>query len=750
MSVGLRLGALAFAWAFTAGAIEPVLTQHNNNERTGAYLTETTLNVANVNSSSFGKLFSRAVDDQIYAQPLYVPGLAIPGKGTRNVVFVATVADSVYAFDADDPAAHDPLWQVNLLRPGEAPPNAADISAACGINYRDFSGNMGIVGTPVIDPAAGILFVVARAKDASGHFVQRLHALHLETGLDRPNSPAVISPSVPGTGDGGTTVTFDPLRQNQRAGLLLSSGTVYITWAAHNDCTPFHGWVAGYDADTLKPASIYNVTANGSEGGIWMSGQGPAADSDGYVYVSTGNGTTDATNLSDSVIKLTPSLSVASSFTPYNFADLSANDLDLGSGGVLLVPGTSLAVAGGKTSVLYVVDRSNLGGLNLGLSDSQIVQSIVIGAGHIHGSSVFWGGSAGEFLYVWTEEDHLKAYRFDRGAGQFQVPYFAESPVAVPGGMPGAMLSLSSNGSAAGTGVLWAVHPLSGSAIHSVVPGILRAFDASDVTHELWNSEQVSALDSVGRFAKFNPPTVANGRVYLATFSNQLNVYGLLPPSIATQPTDQQVAVGQPLTLSVTAMGQHVGYQWRRGGQPVTGATSSTYTKSSAALSDSGSYDVVVTNVGGSVSSSPAQVTVQERPLIVAQPASQALRAGQPLALSVTATGSNLTYRWRKHGVPIIDAVHATYTKASVTSADSDRYDVVVSNLAGSVTSTAAAVQVDEPAIAQRGCGCASGGGPAPLSNLATVGLLVLAMGARRRRDARLGRRCVEGSRWTP
>ena len=379
--------------AAPAGA--SVLTQHNDLARTGANLQETLLTTSNVNAQDFGKLYCLPVDDQVYAQPLVMHDLVIGGV-MRDVLFVATVNDTVYAFDATAPLA-DPLWRKSLLPAGAVPTRNSDMTGACGGDYEDFSGNMGIVGTPVIDAASGTLYVVARSKE-NGAFAQRLHALDVHSGAERPASPVSITASVAGSGDGASDgqIAFDPLRENQRSGLLLSNGVVYVTWAGECDWPPYHGWVIGYDATTLAQAFVYNDTPGGGDGGIWGSGGAPAADAQGNIYVATGNGTvgvpgdpTDLSNRGESLLKLTPSgtsLNIASWFTPYDYAAADTSDIDFGTTGVLLIPGTSLAVAGAKNSVLYIVNRDNMGGVTTVAGDPQIVQRIDLGAAGVYGT----------------------------------------------------------------------------------------------------------------------------------------------------------------------------------------------------------------------------------------------------------------------------------------------------------------------------------------------------------------------------
>jgi len=520
-----------------------VLTHHNDTGRTGANLEETVLTTTNVNTNQFGLLYTLPVDDQIYAQPLVMTNVSIPGKGAHNLVIVATVNDSVYAFDADAPTPNPAYWHVSLLVANSVAPRNSDMTGACGGFYHDFSGRMGIVGTPVIGPTTGTLYVVARTKEGTSTFVQRLHALDISSGAERSNSPVVIKAQYSGNGAGsvGGVISFDSQRQNQRPGLALVNGVVYISWSSHCDWGPYHGWVIGYDATTLNQISVYNDTPEGFNGGIWMSGQAPASDGQGNLYLSTGNGSVgnngdpfDTINRGESFLKLAPSgsqMSVVSWFTPFNWQDLENGDVDLGSGGVLLIPGTSLVLSGGKQGMVYLVNRDNMGEMSSsGFADDNIVQSFQVTFNQVHGGPVWWDGPAASYSYVWPSAVQLQQYQFDPVAGMFLLPATAQSPTAAPNGQPGGILSLSANGTNGGTGVLWASHQRSGDANQSVQPGILRAYNAENVSIELWNSQQNGARDSVGNFAKFVPPTVANGKVYLATFSNRLNVYGLLPP----------------------------------------------------------------------------------------------------------------------------------------------------------------------------------------------------------------------------
>jgi hypothetical protein len=524
----LLLGSLSTVFPARANPVA-VLTQHNDNARTGMNLQETILNTTNVSTNSFGLLYTRPVDDQIYAQPLIATNVTVPAHGTHNLVIVCTVNDTVYAYDAEDPTVTAPYWTNSFINPPNIiAPRNTDMTGACGGAYKDFSGAFGIVGAPVIDPTTSTLYVVVRTKENGVNYLQRLHALDLTTGLDRPNSPVVVAATNSG-------VIFDPYKQNQRPGLLLANGYVYITWSSHCDWQPYHGWVIGYNTSNLLQGPVsFNANPSGSEAGIWMSNQGPAADANGNIYISTGNGTFDGvSNFGQSFIKLTQSgtsLTRASWFTPYNWNTLNGMDNDLGSGGLLLIPGTSLLFSGGKGGGLYLVNRDNMGGVGAS-ADTNIIQSWNVGSHQIHGGAVWWDSPGGSYAYIWpATSDHLRQYSFDRVAGKFASTNVYSQGAGIGGtGQPGGILALSANGANAGSGIVWAAVNTFSSANQAVVPGTLHAYNAANVASELWNSDMLSLRDSLGNFAKFVAPTVANGKVYMATFSNRLNVYGLLP-----------------------------------------------------------------------------------------------------------------------------------------------------------------------------------------------------------------------------
>ena len=510
-----------------------VLTQHNDTSRSGWNANETALTTSNVNSPQFGLVFTVPVDGQVYAQPLVVGHVNI-GGGYHNVVLVATVNNTVYAFDGDDGTL---FWQKNFTAPGMRPPRNTDMTGACSGSYTDFSGNIGIVGTPVIDASTGTMYFVARSTSGTA-FVQFLHAVSILDGHDVTGSPTQITASSPGNGDGSVNgvIAFNAQRQNQRQGLTLLNGVVYLSFSSHCDWGPYHGWILGYDASTMQQRIVYNDTPNGGLGGMWESGMGMAVDADGNLYAVTGNGTvgdagdpTNLTNRGSSALKLTPTgstLRVASYFTPYNYQFLNDTDLDYGGMGALLIPNSDLFLTGGKDGKLYLLNKDAMGGYLP--SSNQVQQVVPLGSNNVnmHCQAAYYKGSSKEFVYVWSENDPLRAIPFDRASNLLSPQAQILSNAAGPTGQSGAVLSVSSNGSQDGTGILWASYAYTGDAEHAVSPGILRAFDANDVSKQLWNN-QLDPRDAGGNYAKFASPTIANGHVYLPTFSNQVVVYGL-------------------------------------------------------------------------------------------------------------------------------------------------------------------------------------------------------------------------------
>jgi hypothetical protein len=525
--------------ALQAGSFTPltgVLTQHNDLARTGANLNETILTTSNVNTATFGKLTSLAVSGQVYAQPLYVTA-AINGK---NVVFIATEANKVYAYNADSP------WDLLWSRTDFEQPWA---STACA-NTQPL---LGISSTPVIDPASNTIYVVNKTNTGTT-FKIMLHVLNMTTGADKV-TPFDVSKaadgttvSVNGTGDGsvGGKLTFDAMRHQNRVGLTLSQGVLSIGFASHCDQNNYHGWLLRFDTTVSPPRPLapYVTTPNTGHGGFWMGGEGFSVDANGDLYFMSGDGRsglTDTTGsqLADAFVRLTNvgvsgTPTVGTWFMPSDVASLDTADSDIGSSGPLLIPGTSLLVGGGKNGIFYVLNRTTMGGFRSGSPpEPQIVQRFSPSSnnGQIVGSPVWWESPAGPRLYVWPGKAQLAAFAFDRTSNLFNTTAVAkgvDNPTSDP---QGGQLSLSANGSSAGTGIVWGTHPLSSTGGGGAVAGVLYAYNAENVAQKLWDSNQRSA-DNMASATKYVPPTVANGKVYVGTFSDKVEVYGLFqaPP----------------------------------------------------------------------------------------------------------------------------------------------------------------------------------------------------------------------------
>jgi outer membrane protein assembly factor BamB len=511
-----------------------IYTKSYNNARTAANLQETILTPANVNPTSFGKLFTVPTDGEIYAQPLYASGLAING-GTHNVVFVASMLNTVYAIDADNGTV---LWNQNFGTP-ITPPN---VESDQNISW---STGIGILGTPVIDPSTNIMYFVSGYQSASS-YAYRLNAIEMATGLPVHGSPITITATY-STADLSSPLVFNPKMQNQRTGLALANGNVYFGFGSHEDQQPYHGWVMAYSTSTLAQTAVYADTTIGSQGGIWNSGQAAVVDSSGNLYLSTGNGNfgTTPNNLvqtGNSMIKLSPNLELLDYFTPTNSATLNVGDMDLGSSGVLLVPNTSYLLGGGKQGVLYLVNTGGMGGFNSS-SDNvhQEFQAIYgVGTSHIHGTPAYFDSDVnGPTTFVWGENDVLRGFLFNPTTGLLTTTPFATSTMTAPvtnnnGAMPGGFVSISAKGTT--NGIVWASTPYNGDATNHVVQGVLYAFNADTLTL-LWSDKTNDARDEIGLFSKYCPPMVANGKVYVPNFgalgttngSGSLVVYGLLP-----------------------------------------------------------------------------------------------------------------------------------------------------------------------------------------------------------------------------
>jgi hypothetical protein len=520
----LWLSLMAAPWLPLA-AQHNVLTYHNDPARTGQDLSETILTTSNVNFTTFGKLFQATLDGRVDAQPLYVAGVAVPNQGTHNLLIVATENDSLYALDADTGAQ---IWKTPLIPAGET----ASDDRGC----PQVTPQIGITSTPVIalkpGSTQGEIFAVAMSKDSSGKYRQRFHKVSLATGNPLATGVEVIA-KYPGTGEGqsGGYVVFDPKQYKERSGLLLLHGVVYLTWGSHCDFPPYTGWVMGYDASTLAQTSVINVTPNGAEGAIWGAGAGLAADASGSIYFLDANGTFDTTlnaqgfpvsgDFGNAFIKLSATnnkLAVADYFTMYNTTDESNADLDLGSGGALVLPDMKdssgktrhLAIGAGKDANIYMVDRDNMGKYN-SKNDAAIYQELVNALPHgawsmpaLYQNWVYFGGVDGP----------VRAFQFTNAMLATTPSSMTTTVFPYPGATP----SISANGSA--NGILWAVQNSSSAVLHAYV--------ADNLTQELYNSNQAAkGRDHFGAGNKFMVPTIANGKVYVGT-PNGVAAFGLL------------------------------------------------------------------------------------------------------------------------------------------------------------------------------------------------------------------------------
>ena len=572
-----------------------VLTQRYDNARSGANFSEITLNPKTVDSRTdlFGKLFSVAVDGNVYAQPLYAADVDFKSGPRRDVLYVATEKNNVYAIDAN---TGEQIWAKNL---GSSVP-ALDITEFArghlqmgnSWDYKDLYPDIGITSTPVIDIQSGTIFVVAKTKEgetATPEYHYRLHAMDMRTGSEM-QTPADIQGSFRGSAVDAKRhkIVFKPFLQLNRPGLLLVAGTVYVAFGSHGDAGPYHGWIFGYRASAINRTALIFCSTPDSDGrrlpddpretfewnrgGIWQSGTGLAADEDGAIYLSTGDGAWDGKrNLSDSYLKLSKRLKVIDWFTPWNHAELDRADIDLGSGGPVLLPG-KMFVGGGKEGKLYVIKRDHLGHVSptLHAQNAEIVQQIQATTPddpepdcsncfhHLHGAPVFRQGADGLHLYIWPEMENLKSFRLVDGKFVPDGESQAMAPMPMSGmqtSMPGGILALSSDGDKSGSAIVWSSIPIKDNANRQNVPGVLHAFDASDVTKELWNSE-MNPADRLGYFAKFCPPTVVNGRVYMATFAPETGypaavqtgpahivVYGLFGPSGRKPPVEYRTSL---------------------------------------------------------------------------------------------------------------------------------------------------------------------------------------------------------------
>jgi hypothetical protein len=524
-----------------------VYTYRNDAARDGANTQEFALTSSSLLSGGFGKLFSCAVDGAIYAQPLWAADITV-GGARHNVVFVATQHDSVYAFDADSSPCVQ-LWSASLLdaahgaTAGETTVPSGVPGYLVGLGEGDITPEIGVTGTPVIDPVSGTLYVVSKSVSASrSTFFQRLHAIDMTTGSEKTGSPVTITATYPGTGDGGTVDTFNPQTENQRPGLALINGVVYIAWAAHEDAPPWYGWIMGYtyNGTSFSQTAVLNVTPNGSGGGIWMGGGAPASDASGNVYLVTGNGTFDASSAGtpnndygESLLELTGALSVAQYFTPSDEAADNGGDLDFGAGGAAVLadlpagsPVPHVLICGGKDGALYLLNRDALGGFG----DSFAAQKISYGS-RIYATGAYWNLS----FYLAGDKGPLTAFALNAAVPALSLAASSSHVYGFPGSSPAVSAAGSSDG------IVWTLDTSQYCTANSpgCGPAVLYAHDAGNVATQLWSSAGAAA-DAAGNAVKFAVPTVANGKVYVGTRGNnaggvpgstsiagELDVYGL-------------------------------------------------------------------------------------------------------------------------------------------------------------------------------------------------------------------------------
>jgi uncharacterized protein (TIGR03437 family) len=505
----LSLAALSFAQV-------NVLNVNYDAQQTAANLQETIL-TPQINSNNFGKLGTYPVDGQVYAQPLYVTGVAI-GGAMYNVVYVATMHNSVFAFNADAPQTATPLWQVNL---GPVVPSGL-------FNFTDLLPEIGILGTPAIDPAAQVLYVVADTlPSAASNPVFQLHALSLVDGHEMFGGPVQIAASVKGTGAGSSngTVAFDAFWQLQRPGLMLANGTLYIAFGSHADTGNYQGWMLEYNPSTLAQTAVFNSAPNGRQSAIWQSGRAPAVDGSGDIYAATGNGDWDGiANFGESVLHLAGgNLSLLDWYTPEEWSNLNTQDWDVGSSGAILLPGVHFLLAGGKSGFLYLVNYDSMG--HLGADNTSTVQGVQVNAWGLFTMALWNNSPSGPVIYEFDPGGALKAFQIVNNQLNSTIlsQYTPDNSSLYAG------LSISANGGQ--SGIVWLT---TGNYSVDDVPGTLHALDATNLANELWNSDQNSSRDAPGLFTKFAPPTVANGRVYLPTLSNAVVVYGTLTPAVTS------------------------------------------------------------------------------------------------------------------------------------------------------------------------------------------------------------------------
>jgi hypothetical protein len=708
---------LFLSFGVNAPAQVNVYTRSYDNARTGGNLQETTLTKANVNANTFGKLFTVHTDGQVFAQPLYVSNLTI-GGATHNVVFVASMRNTVYAIDADSGTV---LWSQNFGTP-QVP---QDVETDQNISW---STGIGILGTPVIDPATNYMYFVAGLQPAgTKNYSYTLNAIDITTGEPVHGSPVTITGTYK-TADLTNALNFNPAYQNARPGLAIANGNVYIAFSSHEDQHAYHGWIFAYSTSTLAQTAVYVDTTTGTLGGIWQAGQAPAVDANGNIYYSTGNGSfgTTPNNLQqtgNSFIKLSPTLELEDYFTPYASAAMNNIDWDLGSAGVMLLPNTNYVVGGGKPGILYVTDSNNMGKFNASADQVHQEFQAVYGNGtsHIHGGPVYFNSDVnGPSIYVWGENDKLRGFEYNATTGLLNTTPFATSTMTAPvtndnGAMPGGFLSVSANGD--DNGIVWASTPYNANALTANVEGVVYAFD-TETLKVLWTDKTNDARDDVGLFAKYVPPVVANGKMYIPNFgaagttdgSGSLLCYGLLLPALTVNVANATMTQGGALP---TFTGTVTGLQ---NGDTVGGTILVTYSTTATATSPAGTYPITATVTGTSAAN--YTVTVNAGTLTITA-------AALP-TLTVSANNATRTYNTAnpaftgsvtgaQNGDTFTETFSTTATQTSPvgtysivpTAAGANLADYTVQTNNGTLTVTQASQTITFPAIAPKAYGSA-------------------------------------------
>ncbi len=680
-----------------------VLTQGNNTMRHGANLNEFFLNTSNVNTNTFGKLFSRAVDGQIYAQPLFVHAVSF-SNGTHDAVYVCTENNSVYAFDGTG-AIPTPLWQVNL---GPAVPVTDILDEQGDVCVSGIEPVIGITGTPVIDPASGTLYVSAKTKE-SGLWYNRLHALDIKTGAEKFGGPVLVTATLSGAGidSSGGTFTFNALHEGNRPGLLLMNGVVYIAYGSHCDWDPFHGWLFGYNATNLAQVAVYCTSPDGNDGSIWQSGKGLAADAAGNIYACTGNGdftkATGGTDMGESWLKFNTTygqIALSDWFTTFNQNYYNYNDFDVGTDGPLVLPTTNMIVSVIKTGFMYLLNQNHLGGYNAGgdYAAVEIISNAIAATDPVGPGPLYWCGPTNQFIYMWSGNDVLRQWQFNGSSilTNNEISGVVTQFDAETGG-----ISISAIGNKPGSGILWGIWGLT-----NYPNGTLYAYNAENISQELWDSSQLPG-DFLGNMNKFTSPTIANGRVYVATTVSNLVVYGLRTPPgcssssstnipVTTAPTCSPIT-GQSINCINTTnsysgpTGAGYSYNWTLSGNSsgaaiVSGGSSNVVTVASG--SSSGGYTLTYTTTySGCGSSCTFPVTVYTI-LPAAISGSGSMCSGSS-GTYTGPSGAGLTYLWSISGNGTLTAPTNTQSvTANATSAGSFTLSLTVSGITGCSSST--------------------------------------------------------------